>query len=288
MSGHRSVMLAEALAHLQPEPSGWWADLTVGGGGHTEALLQATAPDGRVLGLDRDAETLTQTRQRLLPQGERLHLIHANYSELAGCAANLGISSFRGMLMDLGVSSFQLDQGDRGFSFQQDAPLDMRMDRSQGVTAAEIVNHTDEKQLADIFYNYGGERRSRQLAHAIVRQRPFTTTLQLAEVARRAVGYSGKIHPATRAFQALRLMVNDELGNLERGLAAAADLLEDDGRLVVISFHSLEDRIVKQFLRAGGWEIVTRHVLRPSEAELSENPRSRSARLRAARRRRQG
>jgi len=192
------------------------------------------------------------------------------------------------MLMDLGVSSFQLDQGDRGFSFQQDAPLDMRMDRSQGVTAAEVVNHTDEKQLADIFYNYGGERRSRQLAHAIVRQRPFTTTLQLAEVARQAVGYSGKIHPATRAFQALRLMVNDELGNLERGLAAAADLLEDDGRLVVISFHSLEDRIVKQFLRAGGWEIVTRHVLRPSEAELSENPRSRSARLRAARRRRQG
>jgi len=280
-------MLAEALAHLEPEPAGWWADLTVGGGGHTEALLQATAPAGRVLGLDRDAETLAQTGERLRAYGERLHLIHANFSELAGHAQALGITGFRGLLLDLGVSSFQLDQAGRGFSFQQDAPLDKRMDRSRGETAAEIVNHTDEKQLADIFYTYGGERRSRQLAHAIARQRPFTTTLQLAEVAKQAVGYSGKIHPATRAFQALRLVVNDELGSLEKVLAAAADLLEEGGRLVVISFHSLEDRIVKQFLRAGGWEIVTRHVLRPTEAEVSENPRSRSARLRAARRRRQ-
>lgn len=288
MSGHRSVMLPEALAFLHPEPEGWWADLTVGGGGHTEALLQATAPGGRVLGLDRDAENLEKTRQRLLTYGERLHLIHANYSELAGPARELGISGFRGILMDLGVSSFQLDDADRGFSFQQDAPLDMRMDRSRGVTAAEIVNHTDEKQLADWFYTYGGERRSRQLAHAIVRQRPLSTTLQLAEVAKRAVGYSGKIHPATRAFQALRLVVNDELGSLEQGLAAAAALLEEGGRLVVISFHSLEDRIVKQFFRAGGWEILTRHVVRPTEAEVSENPRSRSARLRAALRRRQG
>jgi 16S rRNA (cytosine1402-N4)-methyltransferase len=280
-------MLTEALAYLRPEPAGWWGDLTTGGGGHTEALLQGTAPGGRVLALDRDAEILEQTRQRLLAYADRALFIHANYADLAERARAADIPSFRGLLMDLGVSSFQLDDAGRGFSFQQDAPLDMRMDRSRGLTAAEIVNHTDEKALADLFYTYGGERRSRQLAHAIVRQRPLATTLQLAEVAKRAVGYSGKIHPATRAFQALRLAVNDELGSLERGLGAAAEMLEEGGRLVVISFHSLEDRIVKHFFRAGGWEILTRHVVRPTEAEVSENPRARSARLRAALRRRE-
>ncbi len=286
MGGHRTVMLNETLEFIQGDANGWWADLTVGGGGHTRALLEATAPEGRVLGLDRDAEVLQRTREQLQAYGERLQLVHANYSEVARCAAELGISSLRGAVMDLGVSSFQLDEAERGFSFQQDAPLDMRMDRSRGMTAADVVNHTDERELADMFYLYGGERRSRQLAHAIVRQRPLTTTLQLADIARRAVGPSGKIHPATRAFQALRIVVNDELGGLEQGLAAVAELLEEDGRLVVISFHSLEDRVVKQFLKKGGWSIMTKHVVRPSEQEERENPRSRSARLRAARRRR--
>jgi 16S rRNA (cytosine1402-N4)-methyltransferase len=275
-------MLAEALEHLRPEPGGWWADLTVGGGGHTRALLEVTAPQGRVMGLDRDAEVLEQTRGALAEFGARVVLQHANFSESAEAARAVGAGPFRGMLMDLGVSSFQLDDAGRGFSFQQDAPLDMRMDRSRGRTAADIVNHADERELADLFYLYGGERRSRPLARAIVRQRPIAGTLALASIARRAVGPSGKIHPATRAFQALRLAVNDELGSLEKGLAAAADLLEDGGRLVVISFHSLEDRIVKQFFRAGGWSVVTRHVVRPSDAEVSENPRSRSARLRSA------
>jgi 16S rRNA (cytosine1402-N4)-methyltransferase len=287
MSGHRTVLLTETLEYVKPEPVGWWADLTVGGGGHTRALLEATAPGGRVLGLDRDAETLEQTRQHLQEFGERLVLVHANYSDLAQCAAAQGIEAFKGVIMDLGVSSFQLDQAERGFSFQQDAPLDMRMDRSRGTTAAELVNHTDERELADLFYLYGGERRSRQLAHAIVRNRPITTTAQLAALARRAVGPAGKIHPATRAFQALRIVVNDELGGLEQGLKAVAELLEEQGRLVVISFHSLEDRIVKQFLKAGGWDIMTKHVVRPGDTEESENPRSRSARLRAARRQRQ-
>lgn len=283
---HRSVLAAEALAHLAPEPRGWWADCTVGAGGHTEALLAATAPDGRVLGLDRDGEILELARRRLAPFGERVTLVQANYADLAGVAREHGVAELAGALMDLGVSSYQIDTAERGFSFQQPGPLDMRMDRSQEITAAWILNHADEVELARIFFEYGGERRSRRLARAVVRRRPLQSTEEFAELARRAVGYSGRIHPATRAFQGLRIAVNDELGGLERGLRAAGDLLSEGGRLVVISFHSLEDRIVKQFLRGGGWDVLTKHVVRPGEAEEAENPRSRSARLRAAARRR--
>jgi 16S rRNA (cytosine1402-N4)-methyltransferase len=285
---HQSVMPAEALAWLAPASGGgtWWADLTVGAGGHTEALLQATAPEGRVLGLDRDAEILELTRQRLAPYGARAVLVQANFADLGRVAREQGITELAGALMDLGVSSLQLDQAERGFSFQQAGPLDMRMDRSQDVTAAWILNHADEEELARIFYEYGGERRSRRLAREVVRRRPLRDTLELAELARRAVGYSGRLHPATRAFQGLRLAVNDELGALAAGLRAADDLLQEGGRLVVISFHSLEDRIVKQHFRAGGWEVLTKHVIRPGADEERTNPRARSARLRAAVRRR--
>ena len=276
------------MSFLCPRDSGQYCDATVGVGGHARAIIERSAPRGRVIGIDRDADVLNLAKENLAPYGDRVRLVHAPFSRIRSVLQQSGALPLDGCIADLGVSSIQLDQPERGFSFRRSGPLDMRMDRSRGATAAEIVNHTDEKALADLFYTYGGERRSRQLAHAIVRQRPLITTLQLAEVAKRAVGYSGKIHPATRAFQALRLAVNDELGGLERGLGAAVEMLEEGGRLVVISFHSLEDRIVKQFFRAGGWEILTRHVIRPGQAEVSENPRSRSARLRAALRRRQG
>jgi len=282
MTVHRSVMPAEVLAWLAPCSGGWWADLTVGAGGHTEALLRATAPDGRVLGLDRDREILDLARRRLDVFGDRALLVQANYADIDQVVREHGIGELSGAVMDLGVSSFQLDQADRGFSFQQEGPLDMRMDRNQDLTAAWLLNHADEEELVRIFYEYGGERRSRQLARLVVRHRPLQTTQELADLARRAVGHSGKIHPATRAFQGLRIAVNDELGGLERGLRSVSGILKEGGRLVVISFHSLEDRIVKQFFRAGGWEILTKHVVRPGEEETAGNPRARSARLRAA------
>jgi 16S rRNA (cytosine1402-N4)-methyltransferase len=282
MTVHRSVLPAEVLTWLAPAPAGWWADLTVGAGGHTEALLQATAPAGRVLGLDQDAEILALARERLAPFGPRAVLVHANFADLRAVAEAQGITELAGAVMDLGVSSLQLDQAERGFSFRAAGPLDMRMDRSQGRTAAELLNHADEEELARIFFAYGGERRSRRLARRVVERRPLHDTLEFAELARRAVGPSGRIHPATRAFQGLRIAVNDELGALERGLAAVAGLLRPGGRLVVISFHSLEDRVVKTFFRAGGWTILTKHVVRPGDPELHDNPRSRSARLRAA------
>jgi 16S rRNA (cytosine1402-N4)-methyltransferase len=277
-------MLKEALEWLAPRPAGWWADLTVGAGGHTEALLKATAPGGRVLGIDRDSQALALARERLNTTSERLELVHSNYAELADILAARHIRFLSGILMDLGLSSMQVDDATRGFSFSASGPLDMRMDQRQALSAAELVNHASETELADLFYRLGEERRSRQLARAVVKQRPLTTTAQLAEIAKKAVGYAGRIHPATRAFQALRLAVNDELGSLERSLAAAAECLEDGGRLVVISFHSLEDRIVKQFLKRGGWVILTKHVVKPSDAEVQSNPRARSARLRAAQR----
>lgn len=285
MEVHRPVMPDEVLTWLAPGPAGWWADLTVGAGGHTERLLQATAPHGRVLGLDQDAEVLALARERLAPFGARVVLAHANFSDLAAVATAQGIAELSGAVMDLGVSSFQLDQAERGFSFRASGPLDMRMDRGRDLTAAELINHADEEELARIFYTYGGERRSRRLARWVVERRPLRDTLELAEIARRAVGPSGRIHPATRAFQALRIAVNDELGALERGLAAAGERLRPGGRLVVISFHSLEDRVVKQTFRTGAWDVLTKHVVRPGESEERCNPRSRSARLRAAARR---
>ncbi|MCK5242017.1 16S rRNA (cytosine(1402)-N(4))-methyltransferase RsmH [bacterium] len=278
---HQTVLLQEALHWLRPRSEGWWADCTVGGGGHTEALLQATAPTGRVLGLDQDAEALACARERLAPFGERVVLVQANFRDLTRVLQEQGITGLSGVLMDLGVSSFQINTATRGFSFLKPGPLDMRMDQRQGLTAAEIINHADEKELANIFYTLGEERRSRQLAGWIVKKRPFSSTIELADLAKRVIKGSGRIHPATRMFQALRIAVNDELESLSQGLLAGQKGLQVSGRMVVISFHSLEDRLVKETFRSAGWERLTKHVIRPSEEEIAGNPRARSARLRA-------
>jgi len=284
---HQTVLLHEALQWLAPQGHGWWADCTVGGGGHTEALLKATAPMGKVLGLDQDGEAVVRVRERLASYAKRLVLVQANFCDLKRVVREQRITGLSGVLMDLGVSSFQLDTATRGFSFQKPGPLDMRMDRRQEITAAEILNHAEEEELANIFYRYGEERRARQLARWIVKKRPIFLTTELADLAKRAVGASGRIHPATRAFQALRIAVNDELASLEQGLTAAGEVLIEGGRIVVISFHSLEDRLVKQTFRSAGWERLTKHVIRPRESEVRVNPRARSARLRAACRRRE-
>lgn len=282
---HQPVMLREALTWLDPRPEGWWVDATVGGGGHTAALLEAVAPHGRVLGLDQDHDALARAAERLAPFGGRVVLVQANFREVQRVVQQQGVPAVRGMIMDLGVSSFQLDNATRGFSFLQPGPLDMRMDQRQARTAADILNHASERELADLFYTLGEEPRSRQLARLVVHHRPLKLTTEFAALAARACGgRRGRIHPATRAFQALRLAVNEELDSLSEALAAAERILSPEGRLVVISFHSLEDRIVKQALRTEAWERLTRHVVRPEEAEVRGNPRARSARLRAARR----
>ncbi len=284
---HCPVLVKESLEHLAPVSGGWWADLTVGAGGHTEAILKATEPAGRVLGMDRDGEVLALARKRLEVYGDRLVLVQGNFQDLAAVVQEQKITALSGVLMDLGVSSFQLDDPARGFSFLKPGPLDMRMDRKQAMTAAEFVNHTSEKELADVFYQWGEERHSRRLAKIIARNRPLTDTASLVRLICRGVGFYGRLHPATRVFQALRIAVNDELASLERGLEAAAGALKDNGRIVVLSFHSLEDRIVKHQLRdKTRWENLTKHVIRPAREEIRANPRARSARLRAAVRRR--
>ncbi len=280
---HYPVMVSEALEKLAPVSGGWWADLTVGAGGHTEAILKATEPAGRVLGMDRDGEILALARKRLAVYGDRLVLVQGNFQDLAAVAQEQKITALSGVLMDLGFSSFQIDDPARGFSFLKPGPLDMRMDRSQSLTAAEFINHTSEKELADVFYQWGEERHSRRLAKIIVRHRPLTDTASLVSLICQAVGFYGRLHPATRIFQALRIAVNDELASLERGLDAVAETLADQGRIVVISFHSLEDRIVKYQLRdKARWENLTKHVVRPTREEIRANPRARSAKLRAA------
>lgn len=282
---HQPVMLREVLQWLDPRSGGWWVDATVGGGGHTAALLEAVAPDGRVLGIDQDHDALALAAERLSPFGGRVVLVQANFREVQRVVQQQGLPAVRGLIMDLGVSSFQLDNATRGFSFLQPGPLDMRMDQRQARTAADILNHASERELADLFYTLGEEPRSRQLARLVVRHRPLELTTEFAALALRACGgRRGRIHPATRAFQALRLAVNEELESLNEAMSGAARVLAPGGRLVVISFHSLEDRIVKQALRTDAWERLTRHVVRPEETEVRGNPRARSARLRAARR----
>jgi 16S rRNA (cytosine1402-N4)-methyltransferase len=285
-AGHVPVLLAETLEQLAVRPGGLWVDGTVGLGGHAEAVLRATAPDGRLLGLDRDAEALERARARLAPFGARVRLEHADYRELA---ERLGAERARGILLDLGVSSLQLDDAERGFSFLREGPLDMRMDRSARGTAAELVNRLGERELADLIHEYGEERFARRIARAIAREReraPIATTTALADLVRRAAPRSRRpgFHPATRTFQALRIRVNRELDGLGEAIERAAHCLEPRGRMAVIAFHSLEDRAAKQAFRslAGrGFALVTRKPLRPGEAEARENPRARSARLRA-------
>lgn len=294
---HVPVMLAEVLAALAPRPGESYVDGTFGGGGYTRAILEAA--DCRVLGIDRDPDAIARGRALADVFGGRLTLMQGEFSGMDTLAGNSAGNS-DGVVLDLGVSSFQFDEAARGFSFRQDGPLDMRMSRS-GISAADVVNGADEPDLTRIIARYGEEKNARRIARAIIAARPVTGTAQLARIVSDAQGPAAlrfAIHPATRTFQALRIHVNDELGELERGLEAALSILKTHGRLVVVSFHSLEDRIVKRFLAQRGTHAprASRHVPEapaprpvfevlpartPTDAEVAANPRARSARLRA-------
>jgi 16S rRNA (cytosine1402-N4)-methyltransferase len=301
---HVPVLLEEVVGALVASPGGTYLDATAGAGGHASALLAAAGRDARLLAMDRDGEALELARAALAPFGERANLERANFAQMAEVAARRGLAGFRGILMDLGVSSMQLDRPQRGFSFRADAPLDMRMDDREDVTAAELLKRLDERELETILRRYGEEPMARRvataLAGAVARGEPLETTGQLAErVAAAKGGRRGRIHPATLTFQALRMAVNRELESLETALPAALDLLAPGGRLAVISFHSLEDRMVKQFMVAhegrmeslakGGsrWvgrrpraRRVGRKPVCPTQAEIERNPRARTAKLR--------
>lgn len=293
-TAHEPVMTAEVVTALEPARGGLFVDCTVGAGGHARALLQAGAE--RLLGLDRDAEALPSAAAALRPWADRVDLAHADFRTLDDVLAERGIGGIDGgALADLGLSSLQLDGEGRGFSFRFDAPLDMRMDRSRGPTAAELLRGADEAQIADVIHEYGEERYARRIARGLVAARarePLTSTGQLAEAVRRAVPRRGRqrIHPATRTFQALRIWVNRELEGLDAWVPAVCRRLRAGARLAVISFHSLEDRIVKRALRGLAQQagvairVLTRRPARPAEAEVARNPRARSARLRAAER----
>jgi 16S rRNA (cytosine1402-N4)-methyltransferase len=293
MPEHVPVMRAEVVAALAPARGGTFVDGTVGLGGHASALLEAGATS--VVGIDRDAEALAVARERLAPWGVRVTLVHADYRQLPAVLDERGLGRVDGVLVDLGVSSLQLEGEGRGFSFQRDEPLDMRMDRSAGPTAADLVAALSERDLADVIFQLGEERYSRRIARAVVdarRHGPVATTGQLAAIVRRAVPYRGysPIHPATRTFQALRIRVNGELDGLDRFIEDACRRLAPGGRLAVIAFHSLEDRVVKHTLRrlaadeSLALRLLTKKPQSPGDAEVEANPRARSAHLRAAER----
>jgi len=308
--GHLPVLVEEVIEMLAPAPGSLQIDATVGGGGHTERILEATTPDGRLLGLDADGAAIARVRRRLERFGDRLVLRQANFRELAEVAPAAGFDAVDGCLLDLGLSSFQLADAERGFGFRTGGPLDMRFDTSRGIPAADLLAGLDERELAALFRRYGEEPHANRFARAIVHARataPVETAGQLAEliasVAPRPPRSRRPIHPATRVFQALRIAVNEELEALSDGLAAALSLLRPGGRLVVLSYHSLEDRIVKRFFqqerrgcicppespvcvcgREPRIRLVTRPSLTPSAEEVATNPRARSARLRAAER----
>lgn len=301
---HLPVLLEEVVSALAPRPGGCYIDGTVGGGGHALALLTASSPDSTLVGIDADPAALAATRLRFVAAGidpQRFTLYHAAFRDLGQIAHRSGLVTVDGILLDLGVSSPQFDTAARGFSFAHDGPLDMRLDPTVGTRAADLVNELGERDLADLIYQYGEERASRRIAHQIVirrQQEPFTRTADLAALVARTLGRPGRerIHPATRTFQALRIAVNAELDQLEEVLPQAVELLREGGRLAVISFHSLEDRIVKSFFRAesgyGGsanlrpprLRILTKKPLEATPAELARNPRARSAKLRVAER----
>jgi len=298
-SGHQPVLLREVMAHLDPRPGGRFIDGTLGAGGHAAALLDATAPDGRLLGFDRDPAALAFAAERLARFGDRFTPVLGSYGDMAPAH---GFAAVDGILLDLGLSSRQLHDAGRGFSFLKEGPLDMRFDPRSGKTAADLVNNASAEELADIFRRYGEEQQSRRIARLIVANRPLLTTTELAGlIAQEIGGRHGRPgrHPATKVFQALRIAVNDELGEVERGLRAAVGLLRPGGRLAVISFHSLEDRLVKQYFRQAGRDCicppqqpvctcgaravlkpVTRKAIQATPEEIAANPRSRSARLR--------
>lgn len=309
MKEHVPVLYQEIIFYLQPCPGGKYIDGTIGAGGHSAGLLEGSAPDGRVLGLDRDVEAIEFSRNRLVAAGERLALVQTSFAEMDQVARRQGFTAVDGILIDLGFSSRQLASAERGFSFRLDGPLDMRFDTTSGLTAAELLETLDESALSEMLRRYGEVRQNRKVARAILEARPVDTTMQLAELVAqletkdRRNKSSGRIHPATKVFQALRIAVNEELEALQKVLPAAVDLLRPGGRLAVISFHSLEDRMVKQFIRQKSRDCVcppeqpicncdtrpvlrpvTRKVIRPTDDEVARNPRSRSARLRVAER----
>jgi 16S rRNA (cytosine1402-N4)-methyltransferase len=281
---HYPVMLAESLEYLAIRPDGIYVDMTAGLGGHTAAIA-GRLDKGFVIACDRDAESLELARRNAAEHSERIRFFHGAFSKLPQALAENGVSAVDGILADLGVSRYQLASAERGFSLMEDGPLDMRMDRSQGFTAAELVNELPEKALADLIYELGEERRSRRISRAIVRARPIRTTGRLAQVIEEAVPRTGRIHPATQTFMALRLKVNGELEELDELLRIAPERLRQGGRMVVLTFMSTEDRKVKQafqaLARAGNAKILTKHVVRPAEKEVFENAPSRGAKLRA-------
>lgn len=317
---HVPVMLEEVLRFLEPEDGGVYIDGTLGGGGHTQAILERSAPDGKVLGIDADAQAIARVRERLADyiNTGRLVLVQGNFVELARIVNEASFVSIQGVMLDLGFSSDQVEDAARGFAFSVDGPLDMRLDQSQGESAADIVNSASEQELADIFWRYGEERRSRQIAQRIVKARAkgsIVRTKQLAELAAVGVAFKpGAIHPATRTFQALRIAVNRELEHLENVLPQIVDVLNKDDRvaeqegqiqggrrMVIIAFHSLEDRIVKEFMRREAKDcicpphvpvcvcghkarlrVLTPKPVTPTVTEIANNPRARSAKLRAA------
>jgi 16S rRNA (cytosine1402-N4)-methyltransferase len=281
---HFSVMAEESLSLLAVRPDGVYLDATAGLGGHAGLIAQRLTT-GLVIANDRDAQSLEMARRNTAEWAGRIRFHGGPFGELAEAVAEAGFEKVDGLLADLGVSRYQLTAPERGFSFMADGPLDMRMDQSTGMTAADLVNHTAEKALADLIFQLGEERRARKVARAIVRARPIRSTLHLAGVVERAVPRTGRLHPATRTFMALRMAVNDEPGELDRLLEIGPELLNSGGRMVVISFMSIDDRKVKQKFRAlareGRAAILTKHPLQPSEEETSQNPASRSAKLRA-------
>ena len=288
-AAHVSVLLAEVLELLQPRSGGIYVDGNLGLGGHGGAVLERSSPAGRLIGLDWDDRALTLARQNLRQYGERAICVRSNFAEIKEVLADLAIDKVDGILLDLGLSSLQLDAGERGFSFRGSEPLDMRMDDRSRETAADLLNKLTKDDLADIFYHYGEERQARPIAAAIVegrKKQPFVTTDQLVATVERAIPrrfHPRKIHVATKVFQALRIAVNRELDNLVKILEVGSELLRPGGRFCVISFHSLEDRLVKRaFANDQRLQVITRRPVRPTEEECQRNPRARSAKLRCA------
>lgn len=289
--GHTPVMVKEVVHFLKCSPGKFYIDGTVGGGGHARAILEASSPGGRLVGVDRDPDAVSAAREHLKIYGDRALIVRGVFSFIGKIMGEAGVTGVDGMLVDLGVSSHQLDVLSRGFAFAGDGPLDMRMDPEARVNAADVVNGSSEEELADIIFGLGEERFARRIARAIAAKRgpdPILTTKRLADIVAGAFppgAKRGRIHPATRTFQALRIFVNDELSELERFLKDAPSFLNGGGRLVVISYHSLEDRIVKRAFKRldadGGFQVVTKKVVTPSDEEIEMNPRARSAKLRA-------
>ncbi len=300
-TSHKPVLYQEIIHALRPRSPGRYIDGTIGAGGHARGILEACSPDGCLLGFDLDPQALALARETLAPYGQRVILAQASYLSMLEKMQSLGWDAVDGIVIDLGVSSMQLDTPKRGFSFQADAPLDMRFNPDLGLTAAQLINTTPEADLANLLFKYGEEPRSRKIAKMIVQARPITTTQQLAEIVKKAYPGHSRVHPATRTFQAIRIAVNDELSALEQTLPRAMQALRPGGRLAVISFHSLEDRIVKDFFRNQSkdqinppyekiYEVERKATLKennrkpitPIKEEIVSNPRARSAKLRVA------